>query len=379
MAAFVSNIPGVGNGWGIRRPRLWWFSIGLFILLALANHGEYQLRQSHHMAAAPSHASQVRMERGPGGHATIGVVEANNTTDKNASENPLTFAMLGTWSYHQESPSPCPPAIQAHHGGSISLIGFMYPLTQGEMVRTFCLLRSTQTCCFGPRPQFNQYLFVETRDPVPFTRLKPIAVSGKFQVDPQPKQGYIYRVEDAVVSPVGDDVAPIDAHAYAQAQNISLWTWDALENISRAPDAVLPPALLARDGEQAVIDGFLLESNPGPPAQFMIGRYPPLGRPEGRSSAITNAITVQLQPGAQLPPLWSERVTWQGTVRIIRSSAQWGDVGVVRLENARQCGVESIAMGSGDLIVSVWAEIAIVCVLVFATWGRKIRAPLQKE
>ena len=70
----------------------------------------------------------------------------------------------------------------------------MYPLQQGDAIQYFCLLRTTQTCCYGPRPQFNQYVFVEMDKPTPFHRLDPVACVGKFRVEPTPDEGYIYRM-----------------------------------------------------------------------------------------------------------------------------------------------------------------------------------------
>ena len=75
-------------------------------------------------------------------------------------------------------PDACPKAIQALSGHTVSCIGFMYPLEAGSKIKEFCLLRSTQTCCYGPRPQFNQYLLVECRKPVSFERFAPIIVQG---------------------------------------------------------------------------------------------------------------------------------------------------------------------------------------------------------
>jgi hypothetical protein len=71
----------------------------------------------------------------------------------------------------------------------------MYPLQQGDSIQYFCLLRTTQTCCYGPRPQFNQYVFVEMMTPTPFHRLDPVSCAGTFRVEPAPDEGYIYRIE----------------------------------------------------------------------------------------------------------------------------------------------------------------------------------------
>ena len=41
---------------------------------------------------------------------------------------------------------------------------------------------------------------VEMKEPVKFERFAPVTVNGRFFVDPQPKQGYIYRMEGESVA-----------------------------------------------------------------------------------------------------------------------------------------------------------------------------------
>jgi hypothetical protein len=136
----------------------------------------------------------IRKETGPSGHSTIGIDESSiEAASKKALA--LTFSNLMTWEYDADGNSPPPEKIKKLDGRKVKLVGFMYPLQQGESIQYFCLLRTTQTCCYGPRPQFNQYVFVEMQKPTKFFRLDPVSCEGKFRVEPTPEEGYIYRVE----------------------------------------------------------------------------------------------------------------------------------------------------------------------------------------
>ena len=136
----------------------------------------------------------IQEEKGPSGHSTIGIVESaiEGDTEKTLT---LTFSKLMTWEYDADNDTPPPGEVKKLDGRNVKLTGFMYPLQQGENIQYFCLLRTTQTCCYGPRPQFNQYVLVEMGIPTPFFRLDPVSCVGKFRVEPTPDEGYIYRIE----------------------------------------------------------------------------------------------------------------------------------------------------------------------------------------
>lgn len=134
--------------------------------------------------------SLVKDEGLVGGHQNIGINE--RILDKDGDT--LLFSTLKKWRYAAERPGTVPDEIQTHHGRPVRIVGFMYPLESGKKISTFCLLRSTQTCCYGPRPQYNQYVLVEMDQPVRFERLRPVVVEGEFFVEPRPEEGYIYRM-----------------------------------------------------------------------------------------------------------------------------------------------------------------------------------------
>lgn len=149
------------------------------------------------LKAAPSllwperYKSLVQDEGYQAGHYTIGINE--RALEQDAST--LLYSTLKKWGYERENPAPAPEEVLAHDGQFVKITGFMYPLESGARIRTFCLLRSTQTCCWGPKPQYNQYVLVEMEAPVPFERLKPVEIAGTFFVEPRPEDGYIYRME----------------------------------------------------------------------------------------------------------------------------------------------------------------------------------------
>ena len=136
----------------------------------------------------------IQEEKGPSGHPTIGIVESSIAEDTTKTLA-LKFSRLMTWEYDADNNTPPPEVVKTLDGRKVKLTGFMYPLQQGDSIRYFCLLRTTQTCCYGPRPQFNQYVLVEMDAPTLFFRLDPVSCVGKFRVEPTPDEGYIYRIE----------------------------------------------------------------------------------------------------------------------------------------------------------------------------------------
>lgn len=136
----------------------------------------------------------IKEEKGPTGHSTIGIDE-RFTGEDTGKEIRLAFSTLMTWDYDASTNPPPPKKIKSMDGRNINLVGFMYPLQQGTSIQYFCLLRTTQTCCYGPRPQYNQYVFVEMKAPTAFHRLDPVSCTGKLSVEPTPDEGFIYRMD----------------------------------------------------------------------------------------------------------------------------------------------------------------------------------------
>ena len=290
-----------------------WPALAVILLLIVANHVEHHLRPRPPAGAGPV----VRAEDGPGGHTTIALRE-------DATGDALTFARLGTWDYQPGSTAPA--EVARLDGTSATITGFMYPLAAGERLSTFCLLRSTQTCCFGPRPQFTQYLLVETTAPVALERFAPVTVSGVFRLDPQPAQGYIYRLEQATVvatAPQGPD-----PDAWAASHGQTRWRWPLLDQPALvAEPPTLPTDLAAVDGQPAVVDGFIHHRGP---EGLLVAAQPP---GTGPAPGLRQALSVHLAKDLPIPE--GPSGAWQGTLRVTRDPQAWPDVGVVRLEDAR--------------------------------------------
>jgi hypothetical protein len=162
--------------------------------LALALLGDWDLSEAQQKDEKKGSKVRIIEEKGPAGHKTIGIDESSLGKDA-GKEIPLTFASLMEWEYDAKNNSPPPERVKKLDGRKVHITGFIYPLQEGVNIQKFCLLRSTQTCCYGPKPQYNQYIFVEMVKPIQFHRLNPISCLGTFRVDPSPDEGFIYRME----------------------------------------------------------------------------------------------------------------------------------------------------------------------------------------
>jgi hypothetical protein len=169
-------------------------SLLLGLALALAVLGDWDLSEAQQKEEKKGSKVRIIEEKGPAGHKTIGIDETSLGEDA-GKEMPLTFASLMKWEYDAKKNSPPPESVKKLDGRKVRIMGFMYPLQEGANIQKFSLLRSTQTCCYGPKPQYNQYIFVEMVKPTQFRRLDPISCVGVFRVDPSPDEGFIYRME----------------------------------------------------------------------------------------------------------------------------------------------------------------------------------------
>lgn len=170
----------------------------IVVLIIFANLGPIEIcraqKKEANKADGKTTGVLIQKEKGPSGHSTIGIVESSIERDT-AKTLALTFSRLMAWEYDADHDTPPPEKVEKLDGRKVKLTGFMYPLQQGDSIQYFCLLRTTQTCCYGPRPQFNHYVFVEMAAPTPFYRLDPVSCVGRFRVEPTPDEGYIYRIE----------------------------------------------------------------------------------------------------------------------------------------------------------------------------------------
>lgn len=319
----------------LRMGKGMWIGIGAMLLVFAANHIEYAWRsRAAASAAAPRFSVVVKQEDGAVGHRTIGVAEG--MLPDAAESLVLRFSTLAAWDYDAATNPPCPKAISALAGSEVTVVGFMYPLEAGSQVKTFCLLRSTQTCCYGPRPQYNQYLLVEMKEPVRFERLAPVIVEGKFLAEAHPLDGYIYHLDGASVRAADADEAEIDAAQAARAAGLKLFDFAWLETLrpgKNQPDPLASPELASLDGRHIVIEGFCVGQTKGAPG-LIVGRSWWDGIAQGTPPDLYNAVKIFLASEKEFPSRWSERAVFTGTLRVTADPKDRPDFGVVSLRDA---------------------------------------------
>jgi hypothetical protein len=356
------------------------FAYGLPSLLAIfsINHlHDYRRQQALKREKAREARVVVRVDDSTLGHTSIGIDESASVS---AGPSPLHFATLADWKYDPNTASPCPPSIRPLNGREVNCVGFMYPLTAGPMVKSFCLLRSTQTCCYGPRPQYNQYILVESKEPVKFERLAPVMVSGRFWVDPQPDQGYIYRMDEASVQRIGDEAPEVNAVEAARKAHLPLFSFSLLAGIkpTDSAPAPLPAALLALDGKQVVVEGFCVKRLPGQVPGLLIGQNRWDGVSQSKRPSLYNAMFVYPKDAAQVPPLWQQHGVFTGVLKITRDSSLWQRDGIVSLHSARTgiSGNVKMVLDPGPLLpISDEALIFVLFLFYTIRWKRKGAIP----
>ena len=164
---------------------------GWLLALAIVVFGFVALKSAPSLLWPEKAGSLIRDEGFQAGHQNIGINEKHLQKDAGT----LLFSKLKHWRFQRGRPTPPPEEIAQYNNSSVKITGFMYPLEAGKKIKAFCLLRTTQTCCYGPKPQFSQYVLVEMNNRVSFERFRPVQVEGTFFVEPRPDEGYIYRME----------------------------------------------------------------------------------------------------------------------------------------------------------------------------------------
>ncbi len=358
----------MGTSAQIRFSRRGFLTAVLFLLFIFAaNHAEYHHRQNRLKAAAARGALVVRAETSLTGHNQIGIDESSPVPGGGPQR--LTFAELGQWAFDRQTTSDCPAVVRALSGRESSCTGFMYPLEAGTKLREFCLLRTTQTCCYGPRPQYNQYLLVEMKTPVKFERFAPVTVNGKFFVDPQPEQGFIYRMEGTSVASAAEDVPEADATQTARRAGLPLFDFATLTELQKGgATAAIPAALQAMDGKAVVMEGFVLDRREAPVPRLILSKDWWDGKTQGTPPTLYSAATVFLRDTGNIPPAWMQRGVFIGTLRIARDAALRTSEGIVSLHDAVRAetgmGRNSLAVDSGPLLPIPLEALILATVLV---------------
>ncbi len=284
----------------------------------------------------------------PGGAETVSAgtkkTEEEQTAIAGAGLGFLPFTTLMMWDYDPAKKEDMPVFLRSVHGADVKIMGFMYPLEQGEMIKNFCLLRSTQTCCYGAKPQYNQYVFVEMEEPVKFEREASVIVSGNFFVHPKPAEGFIYRMRGVSVEKVGKDDFKDDASNAADASKFEEFKIEEVEkffekvkekNIGDLTDADFAE-ILKYDGRTVVIKGFftgiLSRTNP----KILVGKYYWDGCCQGTPPGLNNSMPVKLKNGQNIPKFWDNKAAYAGKIKVNRDAAKWPYAGVAAMEEAER-------------------------------------------
>lgn len=354
--------------------------IWLFIIIIIfaANHIEYHFRmQSIADKNKKTGAVIVKEERGRTGHSTIGVDE--DSMAGNSDETFLRFSSLGTWNFDPDKAVPCPDNIKKLNNRPVSCIGFMYPLEPGTEIKLFALLRTTQTCCYGPRPQYNQYIFVEMKEPVQFERMRPIVVQGLFFVDPKPEEGYIYRMEAHSTKVVKDNVPDINGAEAAKKANLKLFNFCPLECMknptNKNSDINVPPELSSLNNTTVVVEGFLVGSTEDVLPKQIVGKYWWDGVMQGTPPDFYNAVMVFPKDISQVPPAWKQKVVFTGELNITQDKALYAENGIISIRNAVR-GVPDKSLSkhifNAGPFLTLWHEAVLLG--IFILWAfRRLR------
>jgi hypothetical protein len=243
----------------------------------------------------------------------------------------------------------------------------MYPLEAGSKLKTFCLLRTTQTCCYGPRPQYNQYLLVEMKEPAKFDRLAPVIVRGKFYPEAQPAQGFIYRMEGESVTPIEDDAPDVNPAEAAQNEGLPLFDFAMLA----ALDNGTTPALRALDGTRVVVAGYILNRVEASPPRILLGREWWDGVSQGKPPTVYNAVMVLPADASQMPPLWKDKGVFRGVLHVEADASRWPETGIVSLRDARRWSSAEESARTGPRLHPAVEAALLAALLAVAFVGRR--------
>jgi len=299
--------------------------------IVAANHVEHYLRAERvQRQAQEQDVPIVQAVKSAAGHGSIQIEEQNHRAGC------LYFDTLQSWAFSKSNPGVCPQSVKEADGKNVKITGFMYPLQQAANLKVFCLLRSTQTCCYGPRPQYNQYVFVEMREPAKFERLAPVVVEGKFVVDPRPDEGYIYRMEGQSIRPAVPNDQPANAGEFARQNHLPIFDFAPLEAVKAAADKSAAIAKLAADldGKQMVVSGFIVARIKDAPPKILIGKYAWDGKALGTPPGLYNAAMVTPANASDAPPVWWQEAVFKGTIHVTKDPAGRAKNGVVSLADA---------------------------------------------
>jgi hypothetical protein len=341
--------------------------------IVAANHVEHYLRAERQGQAGRQAQERdvpvVQAVDNALGHSSIRIDEQAHRSGY------LYFDTLESWAFSKSNPGGCPQSVKQADGKKVKITGFMYPLQDAANFKVFCLLRSTQTCCYGPRPQYNQYVFVEMPEPAKFERLAPVVVEGKFVIDPRPDDGYIYRMEGQSIRPAVPNDQPASAAEFARQNNLPIFDFAPLEAVKIATDpshignsAAIAKLAADLDGKQMVVGGFIVGRIKDAPPKIMIGKYAWDGKAKGTHPGLYNAVLVTPTSASDVPPVWWQEAVFKGTIHVTKDPAERAKNGVVSLADAvlavAPASDQDLSTNAGPLL-----PLPYECVAVFLCGG----------
>jgi hypothetical protein len=280
------------------------------------------------------------------GHTTHRSVSVDETDISKAGTGFLPFATMQLWEFDAAKKNPAPDFLMSVDKTELKILGFMYPLEEGEEISNFCLLKSTQTCCYGPKPQYNQYVLVEMNKKVKFERLLPIIVSGTFFIDPKPEDGYIYRMKGHSIETMGGEAAANTANNENQLSldpsKIEELDISIIEKFIKTIDGKNTSELNETDfdffknyeGKTYKISGYLIGVLSRTKKNILVGKDYWDGCCTGTPPSLTNSIPVKLKKEQNIPQFWDNNVSYTGTLKVNRNASKWTYYGIITLEDS---------------------------------------------
>ena len=284
---------------------------------------------------------------GPVGHTTITLDDASVLQ---LDRQIVPFSFFKTWDYNIDNPdNPAPSQIIELHEKIVSVAGFMFPLSEGENINAFMLMASTQTCCYGPRPEFNQFILTEFATPVKFERFRPVLVRGRLFIEPKPEDGYIMRMQGETIEVI--DMVPTcgsvthnpEALVPSEVDPGSIPFWEALamfesKTIDEFQTKEIPEFFESNSQAELTLKGYIAGAFLGENREplLLIGKSPWDGCCTGVAPNPFNSFIIEISsenPGFLNPDQYAQIVTVKGNLEI-RPRPTWKDYGPVWLRSA---------------------------------------------
>ncbi len=267
-------------------------------------------------------------------------VSIDETDISKAGTGFLPFATMQLWEFDAAKRNPAPDFLMSVNKTELKILGFMYPLEEGEEISNFCILRSTQTCCYGPRPQYNQYVLVEMYKKVKFERLRPVIVSGTFFIDPKPEDGYIYRMRGYNIETMNEK--PAENTVLSDSSVMEELDISIIEKFIKTIDGKNSSELNEKDfeffkkyeGKTFKINGYLTGILSRTKKNILVGKEYWDGCCTGTPPTLMNSIPVKLKKDEKLPQFWDSNVSYAGKLKVNRDANKWAYYGIISLEDS---------------------------------------------